>query len=104
MFPQWDEICGDWFKQSRSDFEHATITGLDEFVKENHHTLLSPELTDVKRLDTSDNEHWNIWAFTQALKRGGDDGILHNRNKQKRLAFLRDRPVSEVNIGPSRVS
>jgi hypothetical protein len=98
--PQWDEICGElgYPQQSRCDFEHATITNLDEFVKENHHTLLSPELADVKRFDTSDNDHWNTWAFTQSMERGGDGDILHNRNKQPRLAFLRGRPVSNVNI------
>jgi hypothetical protein len=96
----WDEICQElgYPEQSRSDFTYKTVSGLDNKVRENHHTLLSPELTIVNRFDMNDQRDWQNWALNRAEERTEYGEILHNRNRNKRLAFYRYRDLSEVNV------
>jgi len=98
--PHWDEICQElgYPKQSRSNFAYQTVSGLDNKVRENHHTLLSPELTVVNRFDLSDQRAWQHWALKRAEERTEHGEVLHNRNRNKRLAFYRYRDLSEVNV------
>ena len=98
--PHWDEICQElgYPEQSRSDFTYKTVSGLDNKVRENHHTLLSPELTIVNRFDMNDQFAWQHWARSRADERTGVGEVLHNRNRNKRLAFYRYRDFSNVNI------
>jgi len=99
--PHWDEICQElgYPKQSRSNFAYQTVSGLDNKVRENHHTLLSPELTVVNRFDLSDQRAWQHWALKRAEERTEHGEVLHNRNRNKRLAFYRYRDLSEVTVG-----
>lgn len=98
--PHWDEICQElgYPEQSRSNFAYQTVSGLDNKVRENHHTLLSPELTIVNRFDLSDQRAWQHWALKRSEERTEYGEVLHNRNRNKRLAFYRYRDLSEVNV------
>lgn len=96
----WDEICKElgYPEQSRSDFAYKTVSGLDNKVRENHHTLLSPEMTVVNRFDMNEQLAWQSWALNRANERTESGEVLHNRNRNKRLAFYRYRDISEINI------
>jgi hypothetical protein len=100
--PEWDEICGrlGYPPQSRADLDRTgTITGNDNLVKSNHHTLISPELTVVRNFDTTSSTEWQNWVSERANERTGSGMVLHNRNKQKRLASLRKRSFGDFKIG-----
>ncbi len=98
--PDWDKICQElgYPEQSRCDFRYKTVSGLDNKVRENHHTLLSPELTIINRFDMNEQYAWQNWAQKQAKERTGMGEVLHNRNRNNRLAFFRPREISNINI------
>ena len=100
--PEWDEICGrlGYPPQSRADLDRTgTITGTDNLVKSNHHTLISPELTVVRNFDTTSSTKWQNWVSERANERTGSGMVLHNKNQQKRLASLRERSFGDFKIG-----
>ena len=98
--PEWDEICSrlGYPPQSRADLNHDSIFGDDHKVKGNHHTLISPELTVVRNFNTSSVKDWQNWVFERSLERSGAGMVLHNRNKQKRLASLRMREYADFKL------
>ena len=98
--PEWDQYCTriGYPPQSRCDFQHNSISGQENLVMENHHTLLSPELTVVRQFDTSLVANWNRWAGVQSIERNGQGQVLHNGNKQRRLASLRERDFGNFDV------
>ena len=98
--PEWDEICGrqGYPPQSRADLGHRSISGNDNMVKGNHHTLISPELTLVRNFDTSSERGWQNWVSERSQERTGRGMVLHNKNKQKRLASLRIRHYADFKL------
>jgi len=99
--PEWDEICGrlGYPPQSRSDLKRQSISGDESRIKDNHHTLISPELTVVRNFNTASRREWENWVIERANERTGDGLVLHNRNKQKRLASLRFRSFGDFEMG-----
>lgn len=95
--PEWDEICGrlGYPPQSRADLHYQSISGNHDKVKGNHHTLISPELTVVRNFDTSSVKEWQKWVSERSQERTGRGMVLHNKNKQKRLASLRIREYTD---------
>ena len=55
-------------------------------------------MTIVNRFDMNDQFDWQNWARSRADERTGVGEVLHNRNRNKRLAFYRYRDFSNVNI------
>jgi len=98
--PEWDEICQQvgYPPQSRADIKHNSIFSQEHLIMTNHHTLLSPELTVVKRFDTQSLCDWQQWSKVQSIERTGRGQVLHNGNKQKRLASFRGRDFGDFSI------
>ncbi|MBE57755.1 MAG: hypothetical protein CMB01_05230 [Euryarchaeota archaeon] len=98
--PEWDEICGrlGYPPQSRADLYYQSISGDHHKVKINHHTLISPELTVVRNFDTSSRKEWQNWVSERSQERTGRGMVLHNKNKQKRLASLRMREYTDFKL------
>ena len=98
--PEWDEICGrlGYPPQSRADLHYQSISGNHDKVKGNHHTLISPELTVVRNFDTSSVGEWQKWVSERSQERTGRGMVLHNKNKQKRLASLRIRHYADFKL------
>ena len=67
-------------------------------VKQNHHSLMSPELTVVKEFNTSSVKEWQVWTDVQSIERAGQGQVLKNGNKQKRLKTLRTRNYGKINL------
>jgi len=99
--PEWDEICGrlGYPPQSKSDLKRQSISGDESRIMDNHHTLISPELTVVRNFVTASRREWENWVIERANERTENGLVLHNRNKQKRLASLRFRSFGDFEMG-----